>query len=147
MLNFNYRFWRNFLVYKLVIHFRYYFPVWAHVLKSNYILCAIYSQFVLLRENVATPLDLLPAEHTYEGKGEAVPGLNWVPCHEDALGNRGTAPLILNPSTRWRWVASPTPWGKNPQHTRDRKLGPLDLLKPIYQSGFIIISTTGVIPT
>jgi len=44
--------------------------------------------------------------------------------------NGGTAPLILNLSTRWRRVVNLSsqplyPWGKSPQHPLNRRLGGL----------------------
>jgi hypothetical protein len=49
-------------------------------------------------------------------------GKNFPVCAMKAYReNGGTAPLILNLSTRWRWVVSLTPWkiypqGKSPQY-------------------------------
>jgi len=53
------------------------------------------------------------------GNGKVVHVLNEVPCHEDIWGSGGIAPLILNLSTRCRWVvdlmSQPLyPLGKDP---------------------------------
>jgi hypothetical protein len=61
--------------------------------------------------------------------------LNYVTCHEvihssvkhyameTYWGSGGIALHIFNLSTRWKWVASFTSWGKRTQYPLDRRLG------------------------
>jgi hypothetical protein len=65
---------------------------------------------------------------TYKSKVDICALFNRTPRHEDVLGSGGTAPLILDPGTRWRWVVSFTPRplypkGKSPWYPLDRRKG------------------------